>query len=44
MRNYVSTYDPFFDLFFRGTERNNHNYIMDTDVLYKINAIGGYNV
>ena len=35
MRNYVSTYDPFFDLFFRGTERNNHNYIMDTDVLDK---------
>ena len=33
MRNYVSTYDPFFDLFFRTTERNNHNYIMDTDVL-----------
>ncbi|MCQ2087512.1 MAG: Hsp20/alpha crystallin family protein [Bacilli bacterium] len=33
MRNYVTTYDPFFDLFFRATERNNHNYIMDTDVL-----------
>lgn len=35
MRNYVSTYDPFFDLFFRSTERNNHNYIMNTDVLDK---------
>lgn len=35
MRNYVTTYDPFFDLFFRSTERNNHNYIMDTDVLDK---------
>lgn len=35
MRNYVTNYDPFFDLFFRGTERNNHNYIMDTDILDK---------
>ena len=35
MRNYVTTYDPFFDLFFHNSERNNHNYIMDTDVLNK---------
>lgn len=35
MRNYVTTYDPFFDLFFHTSERNNHNYIMDTDVLDK---------
>jgi len=35
MRNYVTTFDPFFDLFFRSTERNNHAYIMDTDVLDK---------
>lgn len=35
MRNYITTFDPFFDLFFRNTERNNHSYIMDTDVLDK---------
>ena len=35
MRNYVTTYDPFFDLFFHTSERNNHNYIMNTDVLDK---------
>lgn len=35
MRNYVTTFDPFFDLFFHTSERNNQNYIMDTDVLDK---------
>lgn len=35
MRNFVTTYDPFFDLFFHNSERNNHGYIMSTDVLDK---------
>lgn len=35
MRNYVTTYDPFFDLFFQPEKRNNHRYLMSTDILDK---------
>ena len=34
MRNYVTTYDPFFDLFFHEP-RNKYNYMMDTDIIDK---------
>lgn len=33
MRNYVTTYDPFFDLFFAPSRSNERNYMMDTDVI-----------
>lgn len=33
MRNYVTTYDPFFDLFFQPERSNKYHYIMDTDVI-----------
>ena len=35
MRNYVTTYDPFFDLFFQPEKRTNHRYLMSTDILDK---------
>lgn len=35
MRNYVTTYDPFFDLFFQPEKRNNHRYLMSTDIIDK---------
>lgn len=35
MKNYVTTYDPFFDLFFGETRKNNISYIMDTDIIEK---------
>lgn len=35
MRNYVTTYDPFFDLFFQPERKINSGYIMDTDILDK---------
>lgn len=35
MRNYVTTYDPFFDLFFHTEKRNNLAYIFDTDIIEK---------
>ena len=35
MKNYITTYDPFFDLFFAEAGKNNHNYLMDTDILNK---------
>ena len=35
MRNYVTTYDPFFDLFFQPEKRTNHRYQMSTDILDK---------
>ena len=35
MRNYVTTYDPFFDLFFEPIKKNNHEYLMSTDILDK---------
>ena len=35
MRNYVTTYDPFFDLFFQPEKRNNHQYLMSTDIIEK---------
>lgn len=35
MRNYVTTYDPFFDLFFQPEKRNNHHYLMSTDIVEK---------
>ena len=35
MRNYVTTYDPFFDLFFQPEKRNNHGYLMSTDIIDK---------
>jgi len=34
MRNYVTTFDPFFDLFFHEPS-NKYNYMMDTDVIDK---------
>ncbi len=35
MRNYVTSYDPFFDLFFQPEKRTNHRYLMSTDILDK---------
>ena len=35
MRKYVTTYDPFFDLFFQPEKRTNHRYLMSTDILDK---------
>ena len=35
MRNYVTNYDPFFDLFFQPEKRTNHRYLMSTDILDK---------
>ena len=35
MRNYVTTYDPFFDLFFQPEKRTNHHYLMSTDIVEK---------
>ena len=35
MRNYVTAYDPFFDLFFQPEKRTNHRYLMSTDILDK---------
>ena len=35
MRNYVTNYDPFFDLFFQPEKRNNHRYLMSTDIIDK---------
>ena len=35
MRNYVTSYDPFFDLFFQPEKRTNHRYLMSTDIIDK---------
>lgn len=35
MRNYVTTYDPFFDMFFPKQVKNSSSYLMDTDILEK---------